>query len=91
MDASTIFIIISIAVLAVVALLIFFVFKKTKEKRLTPIAGLAFAFVLAGIIFGHDRLIGYSLLGVGVVLAVVDIVRKSRAARQSEPTSATGE
>jgi hypothetical protein len=37
------------------------------------LAGLAWAFVLAGIIFGEDRLIGYGLMGVGVVLAVIDV------------------
>lgn len=30
------------------------------------------------IIFGEDRLVGYSLLGVGVLLAVVDIYFKLR-------------
>ena len=48
-----------------------------KENRLTPMAGLAFGFVLAGILFGDDRLIGYGLMGVGVILAVIDIVKRS--------------
>ena len=39
----------------------------------------AFAFVLAGIIFGEERIVGYGLMGVGVVLAIVDIVNRSRA------------
>lgn len=73
MNISHIYIAVSIVVLAVVALLVFFVSKNRKENRLTPIASLATGFVLAGIIFGDDRLIGYGLLGVGVLLAVINM------------------
>jgi hypothetical protein len=38
----------------------------------------SFAFVLAGLIFGESRLLGYSLLGVGVLLAIVDMIVKKR-------------
>lgn len=75
MNISQIWIAISIVVLAVIALLVFWVSKNRKEKRLTPLASLAFGFILAGILFSDDRLIGYSLMGVGVLLAVVDIFR----------------
>ena len=78
MNPTQIFIAVSIAVLAVIALLVFFLGKRRKESRLTPLAGLAFGFVLAGIIFGDDRLIGYSLMAIGVLLAVIDIFRRSR-------------
>jgi len=78
MDTSQIFIAVSIAVLAIVALLVFFIAKSGKENRLTPLAGLAFGFVLAGIIFVDDRLISYSLLGIGVILSVIDIFRRLR-------------
>jgi uncharacterized membrane protein len=75
---SQVFIAVSVAVLAAIAVLVFFVGKGRRENRLTPLASLAFAFVLAGILFGDDRLIGYSLLGIGVILAVVDMFRRSR-------------
>jgi len=78
MDTSQIYIAISIVVLAIIALLIFFVSKSKKEKKLTPLVGLAYGFILAGIIFGDDRLIGYSLMGVGVTLAIIDIIKKLR-------------
>lgn len=78
MNTSQIFIIVSIAVLALIALLIFFLGGSRKENRLTPLAGLAFGFVLAGILFGDNRLFGYSLLGIGVILAVIDIYRRSK-------------
>jgi hypothetical protein len=78
MNISQIYIAVSIAVLAVVAFFIFAVRKNGKENRLTPLASLAFGFVLAGIVFGNDRLIGYGLMGVGVLLAVFDIFNRSK-------------
>lgn len=61
--------------LAIAMNLVFFY--NRKEKGLSRLAGLAFAFVIAGIFLGGQRLIGYSLLGVGVILAVIDIIQKS--------------
>ncbi|AAM07011.1 TPA: hypothetical protein HA338_07060 [Methanosarcina acetivorans] len=78
MIISQFYIITSIVILAIIALLVFFVKKNKKERKLTPLAGLAFGFVLAGIIFGDDRLIGYSLMGFGIILAVIDIIKKSK-------------
>lgn len=76
MNISQIYIAVAIVVLAVIATLVFVVGKKGSQKRLSPLASFAFAFVLAGIVFGDDRLIGYGLMGVGVLLAVVDIFVK---------------
>ena len=76
MNTSQIFIAISIVMLAIVAIL--FLAARKNKKKLTPLAGLAWAFVLAGIIFGEDRLIGYSLMGVGVVLALINMFIQSK-------------
>ncbi len=78
MNTSQIYIAISIVVLAAIALLVIFLGKSRKENRLKPLAGLAFGFILAGIIFGDNRLIGYSLLGIGVIIAVIDIFKRSK-------------
>lgn len=78
MNVTQIYIVISIVVLAVIALLVFIVGKKGTKKRLTPLASFAFAFVLAGSLFGDNRLIGYGLMGVGVLLAVIDMYYKSK-------------
>ena len=80
MNTSQIYIAVSIVVLAAIALLLIFLGKSRKENRFTPIAGLAFGFILAGIIFGDNRAIGYSLLAIGVILAVIDIVKKLKSA-----------
>ena len=78
MNISQIWIAVSIVVLAVIAFLVFFVSKNRKENKLTPLASLAFGFVLAGILFGNDRFIGYGLMGVGVLLAIVDIFNNAK-------------
>lgn len=80
MNTSQVYIAVSIVILAVIAILFLFVNRQRKENKLTPLAGLAFGFVLAGVLFGNDRLIGYGLMGVGVLLAVLDMFNKSRKA-----------
>jgi uncharacterized membrane protein len=69
---------ISIAALAVVAVLLIVANRKKKQKRLSPLVGLSFGLIIAGIIFGDDRLIGYCLIAAGVVLAVADAIAKLR-------------
>jgi hypothetical protein len=78
MNASNIYIAISIIALAIIALPIFILGKSQEKKRLTPIASLAFGFIVAGIVFGGNRLIGYSLMGIGVVLSLIDMFRMTR-------------
>jgi hypothetical protein len=57
-------------------MLFYFTSRRKPEKGLSRLAALSFAFILAGIIFGENRLVGYSLLGIGVLLAVIDIYYK---------------
>lgn len=48
--------------------------KREGLKRLSTLGALAFGFVIAGVVFsGDSRLPGYALMGIGVILAVVDI------------------
>jgi hypothetical protein len=70
------YIVISVTVLTIIAVLVFFISKNKKEKGLSILASLSFLFIIFGIIFGDDRIIAYSLMGFGVLLAVTDIVRK---------------
>jgi len=75
-----VYIIISLVVLAVVAILAIYKWRLRQPQRLSKLAGLAFVFIMAGLIFGDNRLVGYSFLGLGVLFAVIDIVKnlKSR-------------
>ena len=77
MSTSQIYILISIITLAIIAVVVI-LRRKKEQKPLSTLAALAFSLVLAGIFFGDDRLIGYSLLGAGVILAFIDIVQKSK-------------
>jgi hypothetical protein len=72
------YITISIALLALIAIFSFIVRKHKEPQKFTPLAGLAFGFVLAALFTGGDRLIGYSLFGIGIILSVIDIVRKMK-------------
>ena len=78
MEASQIYILISIVVLLIIAILLFFVKKSKKKKKLTPLAGMAFAFVIAGITLGDSRLAGYGLIGIGILLAVIDMFKSAK-------------
>jgi len=78
MGSSQVYVLISLLVLAIVAVLVFLVRNDSRANRLTPLAITAFAFVIAGIVFGDNKVLGYSLIGVGIALAVADILRKGR-------------
>lgn len=76
-DFTPVYILILVFSLIAVVLLVFFVRKNKKQQRLSPLAGVAFAFVVAAIIFsGEGRALGYSLTGIGIVIALIDIVLK---------------
>lgn len=78
MVVSSVYIIISVVILAFVAIFMYLTIQRKPKEKLSKLAALSFAFIIAGIIFGEDRLIGYGLLGTGVLLAVVDIYCKLR-------------
>jgi hypothetical protein len=72
------YIVISIASLLLLVILAIVTVRSGRPNRITPLAGLAFALILAGILFGQDRFLGYGLIALGVVLAFLDIWNKSR-------------
>jgi len=78
MNMTLPYIVISVGSLLILGMLAYATLKSGRPTRLTPLAGLAFVCVLAGIVLGEQRLIGYGLIAAGVVLALVDIWRKSR-------------
>lgn len=79
MNISQIYIAVTIVVLAVIAVLVLFGNKGKTQNRLTPVASLAFLFTIAGLFFGDNPFVGFGLIGVGVLLAVVDMYLKSKA------------
>lgn len=77
MNNPQIYILISIVVLAAI-MVVLILTRKKMQKPLSVLAAFAFSFVIMGVIFGDDRLMSYSLMGIGVVLAVIDIVKKTK-------------
>jgi hypothetical protein len=78
-NPSQIYIAVTIIVLAFIFVLLFFVKGRVKDKSLSPMASLAFGCIIAAIVFGENRLLGYSLIGAGVLLSVIDIfIRKTK-------------
>lgn len=67
-------VIVSLAVVAITAVLI----TGKKHKPISKLGALSFSLVIAGIIFNNDRLIGYGLISAGLILSVIDIIKKSK-------------
>jgi hypothetical protein len=77
MGASQIYILVSVVTLFVIALL-FFLNRKKKTKKLSNLTVSSFIFVISGLIFGDNRLVSYSLIGTGAVIAVFDLILNKR-------------
>ncbi len=69
---QNIYIVISIISLLILAAVFAYKLARREVTRLSPQAALAFSFIVAGIAFGENRLLGYGLMGAGVVLAILD-------------------
>jgi hypothetical protein len=74
-------IIFSVLVLFVIVVLFIMGSRYKKIKTLSSLAGLASAFIVVGIFFGNNSMLGFSLLAVGVILAIGDIIVKARSGR----------
>jgi len=83
MNTSQIYIVLSVAVLVIIALLGFFIASRKQEKAFTSMTILAFGFILTGMLFGNNRLFNYSMMGIGVILSIVDMARKLRAKNET--------
>lgn len=49
---------------------------KQKQKPLSKLGTLSLLLVIAGIIFSGTKLLGYDLIGLGIVLALLDILKR---------------
>lgn len=76
MEAQLIYIILAIIVLLILGFSLFVLMKKKSKEKLSPLANIALVFVLVGILFRENIVISYVLMGIGVILAIVDIFLK---------------
>ena len=71
------FTLIVLLILAMLVAILLIRRNRSGKGKLTPLAGLAFAFIVAGIVYGENRNVGYPLIGVGIILAAADMMRKT--------------
>jgi len=74
MDLPQSYILIAIISLAIIAMIVVSRSKKPR-KKISPPTILAFIFIVMSFAFSEDKLISYSLLGVGTILAVIEILK----------------
>jgi len=63
-----------VALVVIVALLLISRRGGRQYPRPSNLALVGMSMVVLGIIFGDDRLIGYSFIGVGIIISVVDAI-----------------
>ena len=63
---------IGISIAASIAILVLLVLNRRKVNRISTLTMLGMTMIVLGIIFGDSRWISYSLIGVGVLLAIID-------------------
>jgi hypothetical protein len=72
---------IAISIIALVVIVVFLLISRRKGNQLlnpSNLLILGMSLVGLGIIFGDDRIIGYSFIGVGVLLSVIDAIRNRK-------------
>ena len=72
---------IAISIIALVVIMVLLLISRRKGKQLLNPSNLfilGMSCVGLGIIFGDDRVIGYSFIGVGVLLSVIDAIRNRK-------------
>jgi len=72
---------IAISIIALVVIMVLLLISRREGKQLlnpSNLLILGMSFVVLGIIFGDERLIGYSFIGVGVLLSVIDAIRNRK-------------
>jgi len=70
---------IAISITALIVIAVLLLRGRGKQyKKPSNLAVLGMSLVVLGIIFGDDRIIGYSFIGVGVLLSVIDAIRNRK-------------
>ena len=75
MDASSIYILIALVTLALIFVYRLYTGRAQQRSRITPLSALGMALILLAMLLGDNRAVGYTLIGVGVLLALIDLAR----------------
>ena len=72
---------IAISIVALVVIMVLLLISRRQRKQIlnpSNLLILAMSLVVLGIIFGDSRTVGYSFMGVGVLLSVIDAIRNRK-------------
>ncbi len=72
---------IAISIIALIIIVVLLIIARGRGRHYSKPSNLAIlgmSLVVLGIIFGDDRLIGYSFIGVGILLSIVDTIRNRK-------------
>jgi len=72
---------IAISIAALVVIMVLLLISRRKSNQLlnpSNLLILGMTCVVLGIIFGDERVLGYSFIGVGVLLSVIDAIRNRK-------------
>ncbi len=72
---------IAISIVALVLIMVLLLISRRKRNQIinpSNLLILAMSLVVLGIIFGGERIVGYSFMGVGILLSVIDAIRNRK-------------
>ncbi|MDP3966062.1 MAG: hypothetical protein Q8Q04_00850 [archaeon] len=72
-DPVSMYLFVSLLAFLGISILAFLIKKNQKEREISFLEGLAFIFILVGIVFGEQKILGYSLISAGIVFVIGDI------------------
>jgi hypothetical protein len=78
MNASKIYLVVTGVCLVIGVIVLYVVRSRRKLNIMTPLTGLGLGFFLVGVLFGQNQVSGYTFISLGVILAVVDLIRKTK-------------
>lgn len=65
--------------LVLVVILAVFLLRREKFTRLSGLSAVALGLIVIGIVFSDSgRVIGYSLMGAGILFSIIDIINRKR-------------
>ena len=63
---------IGISIAAFIAIVVLLILNRRKSRRISTLTMLGMIMIVLGIIFGDSRWVGFPLMGLGVLLAIID-------------------
>ena len=85
MITSSLVLFISMILIAAVALLVLIVKTSGRHRRVKPLSGLGFLMIVAGIVLAGDPPLGYGLMGIGILITIVSILKVNKLKSRLRP------